>query len=729
MGNYSDINILWIDPDVYKPVNITFLSKLPLVTKSFEKINKSIEYLKKIRFQETKIIISGKLYSEFIKNFKENILYMHIAPKIKVFTRSKDKFIENNDDYKDSDNKFYVYGGVTDQRDGVLEFINNGSIQINKNEIQDINQNNNEFQEVKKINNEIQFTFEYINCKEKLMIPLFFKSLLNEVSNNDIQNYTQFLYTKYSKTTNNIQKLLGSILSIPDIPIEILSKYYARLYTDASPFHSDLNKDLGTNKIDKYIIIFIKILYEGVKLKSFPLAFDKELYRGSLIFFKEIDALKNNFKNKIEGLPSSIVFSRAFMSFSKEEKIAKRFLKDVNIKKNLCKVLYILEKGDKFGYDLSTHADIENISFFAHEKEVLFFPFSAFEVKNVIEKNFGEEKIYEIRLLYLGKYLEDIKNDKNLILKENKIPDSEYKTQLIESGLFKKEKLEKINTKVLFNSYKQLKTEINNSYIIGEIFIDKNHINKDIQIINSFENTCHGEYFFDEPKFKNEDEIKSKIEIRINGKKIDFTYVYKFEKEGKYIIEYLFENCLTKTNHLFYGCNALKSLNLSKFNTKNVTYMCYMFYKCNSLENLDLSNINTEKVTDMKYMFAGCNSLIKLNLSDFNTKNVTDMWHMFSECKSIIYLNLSNFNTQNVIDMKYMFSECKSLKYLNLKTFNTLKVTDMKYMFSECNSLIKLNLSNFNTQYVNDMRKMFYGCTSLKKENVLTQDNRIKQLF
>ena len=130
MGNYSDINILWIDPDVYKPVNITFLSKLPLITKSFEKINKSIEYLKKIRFQETKIIISGKLYSEFIKNFKENILYMYIAPKIKVFTRSKEKFIENNDDYKDSDNKFYAYGGVTDQRDGVLEFINNASTQI-----------------------------------------------------------------------------------------------------------------------------------------------------------------------------------------------------------------------------------------------------------------------------------------------------------------------------------------------------------------------------------------------------------------------------------------------------------------------------------------------------------------------------------------------------------------------------------------------------------------------
>ena len=35
-----------------------------------------------------------------------------------------------------------------------------------------------------------------------------------------------------------------------------------------------------------------------------------------------------------------------------------------------------------------------------------------------------------------------------------------------------------------------------------------------------------------------------------------------------------------------------------------------MFYNCNSLTSLDLSNFNTQNVTDMSYMFSNCNSLI-----------------------------------------------------------------------------------------------------------------------
>ena len=34
----------------------------------------------------------------------------------------------------------------------------------------------------------------------------------------------------------------------------------------------------------------------------------------------------------------------------------------------------------------------------------------------------------------------------------------------------------------------------------------------------------------------------------------------------------------------------------------------------------------------MSYMFAGCSSLKELNLSNFNTTNVTDMRNMFSGC-------------------------------------------------------------------------------------------------
>ena len=55
-------------------------------------------------------------------------------------------------------------------------------------------------------------------------------------------------------------------------------------------------------------------------------------------------------------------------------------------------------------------------------------------------------------------------------------------------------------------------------------------------------------------------------------------------------------------------------------------------------------------------MFCDCISLTYLNLSNFNTKNVTIMDFMFYNCKSLINLNLSNFNTQNVTNMSGMFS-------------------------------------------------------------------------
>ncbi len=39
--------------------------------------------------------------------------------------------------------------------------------------------------------------------------------------------------------------------------------------------------------------------------------------------------------------------------------------------------------------------------------------------------------------------------------------------------------------------------------------------------------------------------------------------------------------------------------------------MRFMFNYCNSLTNIDLSNFNTQNVTNMSSMFDGCNSLIK----------------------------------------------------------------------------------------------------------------------
>ena len=115
-------------------------------------------------------------------------------------------------------------------------------------------------------------------------------------------------------------------------------------------------------------------------------------------------------------------------------------------------------------------------------------------------------------------------------------------------------------------------------------------------------------------KYENEKEIKENIEIKINGKIIDFAYYHKFEKEGKYIIEYRFKNNLTKINHMFNGCDSLINLDLSNFNSQNVTNMIGMFSGCKSLAHLNLSNLKTQNITNIDFMFASCDSLKKENI-------------------------------------------------------------------------------------------------------------------
>ena len=74
---------------------------------------------------------------------------------------------------------------------------------------------------------------------------------------------------------------------------------------------------------------------------------------------------------------------------------------------------------------------------------------------------------------------------------------------------------------------------------------------------------------------------------------------------------------------MFYGCNSLQELNLTNFNTNNVTYMIWMFNGCSSLEELNLSNFNTNNVTYMSLMFYGCSEQFK-NKIRVQYKNIKD---------------------------------------------------------------------------------------------------------
>ena len=60
-------------------------------------------------------------------------------------------------------------------------------------------------------------------------------------------------------------------------------------------------------------------------------------------------------------------------------------------------------------------------------------------------------------------------------------------------------------------------------------------------------------------------------------------------------------------------------------------------------------------------MFSGCTALTRLDVSKFDTENVTDMYGMFDGCAALTQLDVSNFGTKNVTDMCNMFSGCAAL--------------------------------------------------------------------
>ena len=175
---------------------------------------------------------------------------------------------------------------------------------------------------------------------------------------------------------------------------------------------------------------------------------------------------------------------------------------------------------------------------------------------------------------------------------------------------------------------------------------------------------------------------------------------------------------MTSMQNMFANCSGLTNLDVSNFDTSNVTYMGDMFAYCSGLTSLDVSKFDTSNVTYMYGMFEGCSGLTSLDVSNFDTSKVTGMSRMFEGCSGLTSLDVSKFDTSNVTYMYGMFERCTGLTSLDVSKFDTSKVTDMSGMFKYCSGLTSLDVSNFDTSNVTDMRAMFYNCSGLTSLDV-----------
>ena len=362
----------------------------------------------------------------------------------------------------------------------------------------------------------------------------------------------------------------------------------------------------------------------------------------------------------------------------------------------------------------------------------------------ILNKNELEKKINEIK-----ENIDKFNNNINEIIEMiNEVKRNINKYYEIIKEIINNYNMKNINYEILFN----LKEIIyNNSNIINdlnEINDDKNNINKFNNIINIYNKIKNNKlneiklildikkedinkdiYFLDNTNgnfisygkreeyhhdfLKELNEINT--ELYINDIKYKYKKYFKPDKEGIYYIRIKLNIQIKDCSYMFCKCNNLIDIDLSQFDTKNVTNMICMFICCKNLKSIDLSSFDTKNVTDMGGMFKDCNNLKSIELSSFDTKNVTNMNSMFFNCNNLIDFNLSSFDTKNVADLGRIFKNCNNLKSIDLFRFDTKNVTKMNSMFNNCKNLIDIDLSSFDIQNSTDIKDMFYNCNSLKK--------------
>ena len=214
---------------------------------------------------------------------------------------------------------------------------------------------------------------------------------------------------------------------------------------------------------------------------------------------------------------------------------------------------------------------------------------------------------------------------------------------------------------------------------------------------------------------------------------------------------------------MFYSCSALTSLDVTHFNTANVTNMSRMFSSCSSLTTIYASSkFVTTRVTKSSGMFNKCEKLkgevvwkkdkatdktyakieggyfsggiprvkyadgtltffltsketLGENEYELNSGKNLPEWvkkHIFGITKVVFDTSLANARPTSCYMWFYL---CGNLNQVEgIKNLNTKEVTDMAGMFCKCRDLSSLDVSGFNTEKVTDMSEMFDECISLK---------------
>ena len=113
------------------------------------------------------------------------------------------------------------------------------------------------------------------------------------------------------------------MIYIEKLPIEILSKFFVRMYTEESLFYYSLNQSLMKKENNYYI--FVKVLYKGLYIGSLHNTEEEILYKFSKKSKNEIDNIRKQFEERKKKIINYLNFYHTlehfFLLLKKKQKL------------------------------------------------------------------------------------------------------------------------------------------------------------------------------------------------------------------------------------------------------------------------------------------------------------------------------------------------------------------------------------------------------------------------
>ena len=173
---------------------------------------------------------------------------------------------------------------------------------------------------------------------------------------------------------------------------------------------------------------------------------------------------------------------------------------------------------------------------------------------------------------------------------------------------------------------------------------------------------------------------------------------------------------------MFNEVSNISKIDVSKFDTSQVTNM-FDFFRClNLLTSLDLSNFNTSSVKRMACLFDGCRPLISLDLRNFDTSSVIDMSEMFLNCNSLIYLNLISFTENQLSYIGSMFFGAYDNFIYCINETNAPKITSAikdKSTKNDCSNICFTEVKMINIE----QKICFLNCSMINESSKYQYNN------